>query len=113
MGLDPRMAPLQARWNKISERIRKIKDLRDRLAHHSVDDKNARLQSSQFDLRQKTKRQHPLDLTEVYEFFKTIVAICDDLRKYCEDLQVLISNFPSEEKSVEPTPGHSPKSGAQ
>ena len=36
MGLNPKLSPIQKRWNKISERIRKIKDLRDQLAHHSV-----------------------------------------------------------------------------
>ncbi len=112
MGLNPKLAPVQTRWNKISERIRKIKDLRDQLAHHSVSHAaEVHLKPSQFDIRQKTKLQRPLNLTEVYEFTQTVVAICGNLERFITaDLWPLLS---SEEKSAEPAPGHSPKSDSQ
>jgi hypothetical protein len=108
MALNPKLKPIQTRWNKISERIRKIKDLRDQLAHHSVSTKKAHLKPSQFDIRQKTKLQRPLNLTQIFEFIQAIVAICDDLEKFIEDMWPLLS---SEEKSAEPVPGHAHGAG--
>jgi len=34
--MDGALSPFQKRWNRISQRIREIKDKRDQLAHHSV-----------------------------------------------------------------------------
>jgi hypothetical protein len=69
------------------------------------------LKPSKFDIRQKTKLQRPLNLTEVFEFTQTVVAICRDLEKFMtDDLWPLLS---SEGQSAEPSPGHSPESGSQ
>ena len=69
------------------------------------------LKPSQFDIREKTKLQRPLNLTEVYEFTQTVVGICGDLERFItDDLWPLLS---SEEKSAESAPGHSPKSDSQ
>src|SRR5258708_3461061 len=63
MDMDETFSPLLKRWNKISERIRKIKDRRDQLAHHSVRMHpdaimTSIIRSSRFDTRQKTRLLH-------------------------------------------------------
>jgi hypothetical protein len=79
--MDETLAPLQKRWGKISERIRKIKDQRDQLAHHSVQmsDQPARLMASPFDARTKTRLQQPLNLQETVDLTDTILGIVDSL----------------------------------
>ena len=60
--LEPVYMPLKPKWNKISKRLRSLKDIRDRLAHHVISTKddaeliedNASLMPSRFDFRQKS-----------------------------------------------------------
>jgi hypothetical protein len=110
MALDGKFEPLQKKWNKISERIRRIKDLRDQLAHYSVSTSEAHLKPSKFDIRQKTRLQRPLDLREVFELMRTIIAICADLEILINDLDLILS---SSKKSAEPSPDHSPESDSR
>jgi hypothetical protein len=97
-------APMLPRWNKISERIRRIKDLRDRLAHHSVKAADARLVPSQLDMRSKTRSMRPLDYNEVMEFTEAVLGICDDLEKFVMDMYEPLPA--SDKKSFAPPPDH-------
>lgn len=91
--IDGLLSPHKKRWNKISKRIRKIKDQRDQLAHHPViPDPNsirglglgAALQAPKFDTRTKTKRQLPLDAKEVADLCEKILLITVDLVELTE-----------------------------
>jgi hypothetical protein len=104
-------APMLPRWNKISERIRRVKDQRDRLAHHSVKIASATLGPSKFDTRSKSKAQRPLDHHEVNEFLTIILGICDALEAFVVDMGDLLP--PSDLKSVESDPDHSTESSSQ
>ena len=85
MEMDETYAHLLPKWNKISERIRRIKDRRDQLAHHSVSMKDELgLRPSSMDTRQKTRNQRPLDLMEANEFIETTLAISETLGEFIE-----------------------------
>ena len=104
-------APMLPRWNKISERIRRIKDLRDRLAHHSVKAADAQLVPSQLDTRSKTRSMQPLDYNEVMEFTDAVLAICNDLEKFVMDMYEPLPA--SDKKSFAPPPDHSTESDSR
>jgi hypothetical protein len=71
------------RWNKLSERMRGIKDNRDQLAHHSArrgeNSKEVQFRPSALDRRNKTKTQSPLSLTQTIDLSNTIQRITKDL----------------------------------
>ena len=92
-------APMLPRWNKLSERIRRIKDQRDQLAHHSVKFADAQLVPSKLDIRTKTKSSRPLDIDEVVGFTDVVIRICTDLEKFILDVGNLVP--PSDRKLVE------------
>jgi hypothetical protein len=84
--LEPRLIAFKPRWNKISERIRRIKDLRDRLAHESAESAATRLTPSEtvlrpsdFDVRQKSKSFKPLAVPEITAFSEQVGAITKDV----------------------------------
>lgn len=83
-GMDPVLQVHRKRWNKISERIREIKDKRDQLAHHPV--RESELRVPRYDTRQKTKRQHPLNSREVISLSERIISITDDTIALIEDM---------------------------
>ncbi len=83
-SMDPILHVHRKRWNKISERIREIKDKRDQLAHHPV--RESELRVPKYDTRHKTKRQHPLNAREVVNLSEKILAITDDTIALIEDM---------------------------
>jgi hypothetical protein len=112
MEMDEIYAPLLPKWNKFGERIRRIKDQRDQLAHHSVSMKDKTgVRSSRLDIRQKTKRQRPLDLEEANDFILTVLTITEGLGDFIDAMDSLLPTSPQE--SPAPEPGHSPESGGQ
>ena len=89
--MDEALTPFQKRWNKISERIRQIKDTRDQLAHHSVHqlktDASAAppmVRPSQYDTRRKSKRQQPVDAQDANDFTTKVLGITEDLMALSE-----------------------------
>lgn len=101
--LDPALISFKPRWNKISERIRRIKDLRDSLAHHSFrkplseSSTSVTLRPSKYDLRQKSVRLNPLNHENISDFSDKVITIS-------EDLIVLIESMADH---VEASPGKS------
>jgi hypothetical protein len=78
--LDETQAKFRGRFDKISERIRRIKDRRDQLAHHSIRlTGDPFVRASKFDVRSKSKKQQPLGPNEVRDFMHTVATIGDDL----------------------------------
>ena len=99
-ALDGTLSPHQKRWNKISERIRAIKDKRDQLAHHPVVQdtssplKPSRLNAPQYDTRPKTLRQRPLDASEIGNLGETILGITEDIIALTEAMGATLSTSP-------------------
>ena len=79
---------LKSRWDKLSSRLRALKDTRDRIAHHSVFSADtpvamARftgLKPSPFDGRSKSRKQQPLTTEQVEEFYQAIGDAVRDLK---------------------------------
>lgn len=116
--LDVKLNVRQKRWNKINERIRKIKDQRDQLAHHPVHESKSSFMSSgaaihapKYDTRQKTKRQYPIDSGQVIQLGETVLQIIDDLEELITAMGGTLAA--SDEKFESLSSGHSPQSGAQ
>jgi hypothetical protein len=84
---EPLYISLKPKWNKINERLRGLKDTRDRLAHHTIIyDKGMSkttgmrsLTPARFDRRQKSQKFQPLDHDQISKFIQTVGKIIDEL----------------------------------
>jgi hypothetical protein len=77
---------LKPKWNKLSARLRRIKDDRDRLAHHLVDQESksinfgdATLRPSNMDIRQKSLKFKPMNKDDVLDFTSIVSKLTRDL----------------------------------
>jgi len=115
-ALEPRLAAFKPRWNKVARRIRKIKDMRDRLAHESAHKEvgtfsSVHLRPSKLDVRTKTGKFKPLTDTEFGDFTVTTTAITEDLITLAQDM--LASLEASREKFPEQDSDHYPAEDVQ
>jgi hypothetical protein len=109
---EPLYISLKPKWNKISERLRGLKDTRDRLAHHTVYDGSqsttisgdTSLRPAQFDIRQKSQKYQPLDFDQVLKFSDSVGKVQDDLTTLLNAMTALLTHETSQKKSSEPTP---------
>lgn len=103
--LDKQYSQFQKRFDKIAERIKRIKDQRDQLAHHSVRMDSGQndpiIKSSRFDARSKSKKQQPLTLQQVSKFTDTVLDIADDLDELVDAIKA-VAHESSPKKSDEP-----------
>jgi len=105
--LAPEFATLRQRWNKIGERLRGIKDARDRLAHHAVyvertdasSFPKTTIKPSSFDLRQKSRQFRPLTREEVRSFIEKTRQLHSDIMDLAEAMAEQLES--SLKKSVE------------
>jgi hypothetical protein len=110
--LEPRYISLKPKWNKLSGRLKGLKETRDRLAHHTIyyGDKattmagDTSLRPSRFDIRQKAKKYQPLDYNQTSQFIDSVGKIVDDLRALLEDMTALLNEATSQRKSSDSTP---------
>lgn len=112
--LDEKLSQHKRRWTKISERLRKIKDQRDQLAHHAVNADSAKdpvLAPPDLDVRRKSKLQKPLDIEEVQNFTLTVMSITDDILVLMRAMNATLAA--SQDKQDEPNPSHSLEAGSQ
>lgn len=78
---------LKPKWDKLTSRLRALKDTRDRLAHHSAFKgdvspayfKITSIAPSPFDGRAKSLKYKPLELLEIKEFVSAVIAMMHDL----------------------------------
>jgi hypothetical protein len=111
---EPLYIALKPKWNKISERLRALKDTRDRLAHHTIfygesgaavragwDDPS--LRPARFDSRQKSQKYQPLDSLQIYKFMEDVDKVMDSLRELLNAMTALLTHETSQRKSSEPT----------
>jgi hypothetical protein len=109
---EPLYSPLKPRWNKISERLRGLKDVRDRLAHHTIHygdkattDKGATsLRPGRFDIRQKSQKYEPLEVDQIFAFGDSLGKVQEDLTALLNAMTALLSNETSQRRSSAPTP---------
>jgi hypothetical protein len=113
---EPRYITLKPRWNKISERLRGLKDTRDRLAHHTIYEGDqattikgdSSLRPSRFDLRQKSQKYQPLDLDQIYKFSDSLIKVHGELTVLLNSMTDLLTRETSQENSSEPTSDQHP-----
>ncbi len=101
-AMDEKFAFLKPKWNKASERLRRIKDQRDSLAHHALKVEGytelklgkTRLKPAQFDTRQKSKKLRPLGIDEVLEFTEQTVDIAKKLMELAMTMLEIYESSP-------------------
>jgi hypothetical protein len=119
---DDTLNRFQKRFGKITERIKRIKDTRDRLAHHSVSHPTAEIGPSLLDARSKSKKQSPLSGREVIEFMTTTFAIAKDVNALVwamndalpdplPEISVESATDPSSQSGSPPHPPHTASEG--
>lgn len=118
ISLDSRYSPLKPKWNKISERLRRLKDTRDRLAHHTIHHKHkeglieraAALRPSDLDSRQKSKKYQPLTHYQITEFVHLVANIVIDLADLVDSMtEAYVEHGPLIEKSQPQDPDPNPR----
>jgi len=102
--VDPLYAPLKPRWNKLNERLRELKDTRDRLAHQSADRETEdalgrTLRPSPMDLRQKSLKYKPMSARDITVFSEKVISLNEDLSNFIEEQMMKVLRS-SQEKSV-------------
>jgi hypothetical protein len=86
-AIDDLYSPLKPRWNKLVERLRRLKDDRDRIAHHAVRKREANasifaettLRASDFDIRKKSLKHKPMANDDIMAFASKINELAKDL----------------------------------
>jgi hypothetical protein len=84
--MDETLTPFKRRWDKLAERMRRIKDQRDQIAHHALDAKLTALKASRLDTRKKSILQHPMTALEAVEFTRTVMEIAESLLELADDM---------------------------
>jgi hypothetical protein len=117
--MEPKFAHLRPKWNKLADRIRKLKDHRDRLAHHPVSAGakwaeafgGAILRPPTLDHRQKSLKFQPLNSEEVLDFIDSVTSITNGLGEVADAMMDIAES--SGGKPDEPTPGQDQPTGSQ
>jgi len=90
---------LKPKWDKLTSRLRALKDIRDRLAHHSAfkSDTPAKIfkltsiAPSPYDVRAKSLRYLPLSLLEIREFNAAVLDMMRDLTALVLEMEAIKS----------------------
>jgi hypothetical protein len=90
---------LKPKWDKLTSRLRALKDIRDRLAHHSAFKSDipaaifrvSSLAPSPYDVRAKSKKYKPLTLTEIREFGGALIDMGKDLTALVLEMEAIKS----------------------
>jgi hypothetical protein len=109
---EPLYEALKPKWNKASERLRGLKDTRDRLAHHTIyyGEKAdtlrgaTTLRPARFDIRLKSQKYQPLGNDQIFKFIDDVTKVSEDLRVLLTTMTELLIHETSQKKSPEPTP---------
>jgi hypothetical protein len=112
---EPLYAPLKPRWNKLSERLRALKDTRDRLAHHTIYDGpraktyegDTALRPGTFDSRTKSQKYQPLDYDQISAFIESVNNVVGDLTALLNSMTEMLQSETLRQKSSSPAPDQS------
>ncbi|WP_375778577.1 hypothetical protein ACE103_05290 [Bradyrhizobium sp. ma5] len=94
---DELCSELKPKWDKLTSRLRALKDTRDRLAHHRAFKgdvpaayfKITSIAPSPFDVRAKSLKYKPLQLLEIKEFVSAVIAMMEDLRALTIEMEAI------------------------
>lgn len=111
-SIEPDYITVEPQWNRINERLRGLKDTRDRLAHHTIDRISTRpyisLRPVQSDIRQKSQKYQPLDFEKVKQFSYSVIRVSRDLRVLINAMRIIqretLQQKSSEQGSGPPSP---------
>lgn len=79
-AFDPKHQPLASEWNTRMRCLRRMNDVRTRLAHHTTFlTADNLLRPGSFDLRPKTVAQSPLTEAEISDFIDEIIEMTNSL----------------------------------
>jgi hypothetical protein len=100
---DPRFQGLMGEWNKISSRLRGLKNLRDRLAHHGVhaEQSDVVLGPMRYDTRTQSRQHRPLNNAQVIEFTSKTNDMAERLKSLILKMMPIFRQIASEGKSSE------------
>ena len=114
-SLNPTYKPLKPKWNKINERLKALKDTRDRLAHHvaqSADQvafgTDTSLRPARFDTRAKAKKYQPLTFNQISSFIESVAAVVANQTVLINAMTEILEREPSPQKSSEQDSGQNP-----
>ncbi|MBR1196899.1 hypothetical protein JQ634_02260 [Bradyrhizobium sp. AUGA SZCCT0240] len=90
---------LKPRFDKLTNRLRALKEIRDRLAHHSAFKsdipaaafKVPSLAPSPYDVRAKSLKYQPLTLLEIQDFGRSVVDMAKDLAALVHEMEAIHS----------------------
>jgi hypothetical protein len=108
--------PLKRKWNKINERLKKAKRIRDRLAHQTVHsgqnastfEGDTSLRPVRLDTRHISQTHQPLDFDQILEFTASVTRIITDLALLINAMTELLKRETSQGKSSGQDPGQNP-----
>jgi len=118
-AIDEIYLPIKPKWNNLAARMRRVKDDRDRIAHHGVQKPDIPsstigqtvLQSPEMDVRQKSLKSKPMSNHDVLDFVETVNHINRDLVNLANEMAEMRPASP--EKSAELSPDQGPVGDAQ
>lgn len=105
---DEHLKSLKPRWNKIAERLRGLKEMRDRLAHNTAfipgtiktRSELKSLQPSAFDARRRALKHHPLTTGQIRIFIESVTDAIRNLGDFHDDVLAIFVEL-EEELSLE------------
>ena len=113
--LEPSQSELKPKWNKISERLRGLKDIRDRLAHHTIfsGDKigatgDTSLRPGRLDTRRKSQKYEPLNFEQISTFTHSISEVLNTISALINAMTEIVEREPLPQKSSEQDSGPNP-----
>jgi hypothetical protein len=113
--LEPSQTPLKPKWNKISERLRGLKDTRDRLAHHTIYSGpkigatgDTLLRPGRLDARQKSQKYEPLNFEQISTFTHSVTEVLNALTTLINAMTEIVEREPLPQKSSEQDSGQNP-----
>jgi hypothetical protein len=88
---------LKPKWDELTSRLRALKDIRDRLAHHSAFKsdipaaifKPTSLSPSPYDVRAKSMRYQPLTPVQIQEFYAAVADMAKDLTALVHEMEAI------------------------
>jgi hypothetical protein len=112
---EPLFIQLKPKWNKINNRLRGMKHIRDRLAHHTIYQEevatfvgSTSLKLARFDITQKSQKYRPLEADNILGFTSAIAEVQEDLTALINSMSDIVKLYivtrTSQQKSSEPTP---------
>jgi hypothetical protein len=115
---EKRFGTFKPEWGQIAERLKKLNEIRVRLAHHTSPREEEIegfpvLRPHRYDMRSRSKKYAPLSFEEILDFFESAGAIMDRIIALLEEMVPTAIPPSSPEKSAEPHSDPPPAEGSR